>query len=182
MSAKASQITSLTIVYSSIYSGVDKRKHQSSASLYFMRGIHLWPVNSPHKGQVTRKVFSFDDVVMIETARSCWMFPVPISIFNPFSLRRRGSYFIAHRPNTLNVCINSISTVCKLALRRMALNTCDDKSTFVQVMAWCRRVPSHYLNQCWPRSMSPYHVTRLRCVIRHYMYIKFCSIAFNFVT
>ena len=40
MSAMASQITSLTIVYSAVYSGVDQRKHQSSASLAFVRGIH----------------------------------------------------------------------------------------------------------------------------------------------
>ena len=36
----------------------------------------------------------------------------------------------------------------------------DDKSTLVQVMAWCRQAPSHYLSQCWPSSMSPYGVTR----------------------
>ena len=63
MSAKASQITSLTIVYLSVYSGVDQRKHQSSASLACVRGIHLWPVNSPYKGRVTRKMFPFDDVI-----------------------------------------------------------------------------------------------------------------------
>ena len=40
----------------------DQRKHQSSASLAFVRGIHRWLVNSPHKGSVTRKMFSFDDV------------------------------------------------------------------------------------------------------------------------
>ena len=51
MSAMASQITSLTIIYSSFYSGVDQRKHHSSVSLAFVRGIHRWPVNSPHKGQ-----------------------------------------------------------------------------------------------------------------------------------
>ena len=65
MSTMASQITSLTIVYSTVYSGVDQRKHQSSASLAFVRGIHRSPVNSPHKGQVTRKIFPFDDVIMI---------------------------------------------------------------------------------------------------------------------
>ena len=47
--AKASLITSLTIVYSTVYSGADQRKHQSSASLAFVRGIHRWSVNSPHK-------------------------------------------------------------------------------------------------------------------------------------
>ena len=53
----APQITSLTIVYSTYYSGIDQRKHQSSASLTFVRGIHRWPVNSPHKGSLKRKCF-----------------------------------------------------------------------------------------------------------------------------
>ena len=64
MDAVASQITSLTIVYSNVYSGADRRKHQSSASLAFVRGIHRWPVNSPHKRLVTRKLFPFDDVIL----------------------------------------------------------------------------------------------------------------------
>ena len=45
MSAMASRITSLTIVYSSVHSGTDQGKHQSSAPLAFVRGIHRWPVN-----------------------------------------------------------------------------------------------------------------------------------------
>ena len=64
MNTMASQITSLTIVYSTVYSGADQRKHQSSASLAFVRGIHWWPMNSLHKGPVTRKMFPFDDVIM----------------------------------------------------------------------------------------------------------------------
>ena len=64
MSTMASQITSLTIVYSTVYSGIDQRKHQSSASLAFVRGIYWWLVNSPHKGLVTQKMFSFDDIIM----------------------------------------------------------------------------------------------------------------------
>ena len=60
----ASQITSLTIVYSIVYSGVDQRKHQSSSSLAFVRGIHRRPMNSPHKWPVTRKKFPFDDFIM----------------------------------------------------------------------------------------------------------------------
>ena len=64
MGAMASQITSLTIVYPTVYSGTDQRKHQSSASLAFVGGIHWWPVNSPHKWPVTRKMFPFDDVIM----------------------------------------------------------------------------------------------------------------------
>ena len=64
MSTMASQITSLTIVCSTVYSAGDQRKHQSTASLAFVWGIHRWPVNSPHKRPVTRKIFPFDDVIM----------------------------------------------------------------------------------------------------------------------
>ena len=53
MSAMALEITILTIVYSTVYSGADQRKHQSSASLAFVGGIRRWPLNSPHKGQVS---------------------------------------------------------------------------------------------------------------------------------
>ena len=63
MGAIAPQITSLTIVYSAVYSDADQRKHQSSASLAFVRGIHRGPVNSPHKWPVTLKMFPFDDVI-----------------------------------------------------------------------------------------------------------------------
>ena len=64
MGTMASQITSLTIVYLTVYSGADQRKHQSSASLAFVQGIHWGPGNSPHKWPVTRKMFPFDDVMM----------------------------------------------------------------------------------------------------------------------
>ena len=64
MGTMAHQITSLTIVYSTVFSGADQRKHQSSVSLAFVWGLHRWPVNSPHKRPVTRKMFPFDDVIM----------------------------------------------------------------------------------------------------------------------
>ena len=61
----ASQITTFTIVFSTVYSDADQRKHQSSASLAFVQGIHRGPVNSPHKWPVTRKMFPFGDVIML---------------------------------------------------------------------------------------------------------------------
>ena len=68
MSVLASQVTSLTIVYLlTFYSGTYQRKHQGSASLAFVWGIHRWPVNSPHKGPVTWKMYPFDDVIMTRT-------------------------------------------------------------------------------------------------------------------
>ena len=62
MRAMASQITSLRIVYR--FFRHRSKKLQSSASLAFVRGIHRWLVNSPHKGPVTRKMFPLDDVIM----------------------------------------------------------------------------------------------------------------------
>ena len=49
---------------------------------------------------------------------------------------------------------------CEIAIRWMQLDFTDDRSTLFQVMAWCHQATSHYLRQCWPRSMSPYGVIR----------------------
>ena len=53
---------------------------------------------------------------------------------------------------------------CEIALIWMSLYFTDDQSTLVQVMAWCHQATSHYLSQCWPRSLSPYGVTRSQWV------------------
>ena len=72
MGAMAFQITSLTIVYSTVYLGADHRNRQSSASLACVRWIHRWPVNSPHIWPITpiwpitRQMFPFDDVIMLQ--------------------------------------------------------------------------------------------------------------------
>ena len=70
MGTMVSQFTRLTMVYSTIYSDADK-KYQSSGWLAFVRGIHRWPVNSPHKGPVTRWVFPFDDVIVWFKGNMC---------------------------------------------------------------------------------------------------------------
>ena len=62
MDVMAYQITNLTSVYSTFFSGEDQRKHQSSESLAF---VSPGPVNSQHKWPVMRKMFPFDDVIMI---------------------------------------------------------------------------------------------------------------------
>ena len=64
MSAMAYHITGVTTVCSTACSGADKRKHQSSASLVFVRGTHRSSVDSHHKGPVTRKILPFDDVII----------------------------------------------------------------------------------------------------------------------
>ena len=69
MGTIATQITSLAIVFLTVYLDTDQRKHQSSASLAFVLGIHRGPLISPHKWPVTRKMFPFDDVIMLP---DCW--------------------------------------------------------------------------------------------------------------
>ena len=59
-----SQLNGVSVVFSTVCSSPDKRKHQSSASPAFVRGIHRWSAKSPHKGPVTRNMFPFDGVIM----------------------------------------------------------------------------------------------------------------------
>ena len=60
MNAMTSEINGVSIVYSTVYSGADQRKHQISASLAILREIYRWL----QKGPVMRKMFRFDDVIM----------------------------------------------------------------------------------------------------------------------
>ena len=69
MSAMVSQITSVSIVYLTVYSGADQTKHQSSASLVPVEEIQMWSGEFPHKGPVTRKAFPFDNDII--SAISC---------------------------------------------------------------------------------------------------------------
>ena len=103
MGAIASQITSLTIVYSTVYSGADQSKHQSSASLAFVWGIHRGPVNSPHKWSVTRKMFPFDDVIMsnskgLDDSIRAYFFPILT-----FKFWICIAYWMYNENNNLNV-------------------------------------------------------------------------------
>ena len=88
MTTMASQSTSFTVVYSIVYSDADQRKHESSASLCFVRGIHRWSVNSQHKGPVTRKMFPFDGVIMmLYMSQPAAVIVVYADVFTPNSLR-----------------------------------------------------------------------------------------------
>ena len=66
-------MTGVLIVCSIVCSGADEKEHQSSASLAFVRGIHRWPLDSPHKGLVTRKMFPFNDVILVLILSHCIM-------------------------------------------------------------------------------------------------------------
>ena len=93
LGAIASQITSLAIVFSTDYLDTDQRKHQSSASLAFVRGIHRRPVKSPHKWPVTRKMFPINDVIMQ------WIHVIYIPISIP----------LGHFPGTLGQSCNRLN-------------------------------------------------------------------------
>ena len=112
MTTVASQITSVTIVYSTVYSDADQRKHQSSASLAFVRGIHRGPGNSPHKWPVTRKMFPFDDVILYSFPR---LHPLALSLA-PLAISPQSSPFLA----LSFLCI--ISSLCCLHPRLVSFS------------------------------------------------------------
>ena len=127
MSTLASKITSLTVVYSTIYSGADQSKHQSSASLAFVWGIHRGPVNSPHKWPVTRKMFPFDDVIMIngysgdKTNRSCRFFP---RLTSPWRHWKRTAVHPEHIDGLAQDCSNSSANALELLQPRTKPSIC----------------------------------------------------------
>ena len=84
MGAMASSITSLTIVYSTVYSGAYQRKHQSSSSLAFVWGIYRSSVNFSHKWPVTRKMFPSDDVIIDE----CYSYFFSVMTYDSQAVRK----------------------------------------------------------------------------------------------
>ena len=112
MGTIASQITSLTGVYSTAYSDAEQRKRQTSASQAFVRGIHRGPVNSPHKWPVTRKMFTFDDVIMNTKSQSSDCEPNKLFVFkkknnlhNPLS-----DAILLVQPNHISYTYNCVYT------------------------------------------------------------------------
>ena len=82
ISMMAFQITGISIVCSTVCSGTDPRKRESSASLAFVREIHRRPVNSPQKGPVTRKMFPFEDVIMDNSLQMYCLLSYPGAVWN----------------------------------------------------------------------------------------------------
>ena len=133
MSAIASQITSLTIVYSTVYSDADQRKHQSSASLAFVWGIHRRPVNSPHKWPVTRKKFPFDDVIILTPTK-----------WPPYAIPLNENFWFSY----------------EMLLRCVPYGWIDNKPPLVEIMAWRCTGDKLYVNQWWPSLLTHISITR----------------------
>ena len=144
MSAMGPQITSLTIVYSTVYLGANQRKHQSTSSLAFVRGIHRWPVNSPHKGPVTRKMLPFDET------SPCVTWPFGVSAWDLIVARRRTrirfmgldyQLIPRHFADGIFRCIfmnEKFCIVIPISIEFVPKGSIDNKSILIQVMAWRR--------------------------------------------
>ena len=115
MDCIASQITSLPVVCSIVYSGVNQRKPQSSASLAFVREIHREPVNFPHKWPVTRKMFPFDDVIMfrahLKESRFEELFKLSIQSYVS-TMMKSNSFLQTEMEMTFSIFSPWISVVC----------------------------------------------------------------------
>ena len=131
LDAMASQISSPTIVYSTIYSDSDQRNHQSSASLAFVRGIHQWLVNSPHKWPVMRKMFPFDDVIMEGICAGLHM----CFLFKPLLLHLMQ--MCSSRSSTK--CLPIAFTVILNAIRRLLTDKSDSKKCVLDSRAFIRK-------------------------------------------
>ena len=95
MGVMASQITSVSFVYSNICSDADQRKYQSCTSLAFVRGLHPLPMNSSHKGPVMRKIFPFDDVIMKGFERAPCSIPLYVWQMYPRGWSHERSFHFA---------------------------------------------------------------------------------------
>ena len=118
MSTITSQIISLTIVYSTVYSDADQRKHKSSASLAFVRGIHLGPVNSPHKRPVQRKMDPFGDVIMVQ-----------------YFLTKNNPSYNRFMTDVVCFCTTELLLSCYPTVMRIVNSLCSSNS--VGLWLWC---------------------------------------------
>ena len=144
MGAMVSQITSVSIVYSTVYSGADQRKHQSSASLAFVRGIHRWPLNSPHKGPVTRKCFHL--------MKSPWYHGCKFNkMYISYILLLRFCAIQMFRLVVFNVLWHQRIQHAEIAPKRTSNPAlkCQKSIIILAVMAYCRHICINW-EQMWP--------------------------------
>ena len=99
---------------------------------------------------------------LTDMTKRCWWNSPPLAINSlaPGILK----YDLRKTIFKLNLVNDGCDISSEIALRWTLRDLSDDKSTLVRVVAWCRQPTSHYLNQCWPRSLPPYGVTRLQWV------------------
>ena len=101
MGAMSYQITGVSIVCSTVCSDADQRKHRSSASLAFVRGVHWWQVYSPHRGPVTGRHFHL--------MTSSWN-KVNIEAFSDV-VTITGSELLTHWGRVTHICVGNLNTI-----------------------------------------------------------------------
>ena len=163
MGAIASQVTSLTIVYPTVNSYADQRKHQSSASLAFVRRIHRSPVNSPRKWPVTRKMFPFDDVIMFLK-----LWPFNILMYGIYSWKMvihdwKAAAIIWYIGSTSGNVLQICNSLLRISLPFEY--TCWFTTTYMR-NCWVWNV--HYTYQKWSDICIKLHFiqTTISCVVR----------------
>ena len=175
MGAMAYLITSLTIICSAVYSGADQRKHESSASLAFVRGIHRWPVNSPHKGQVTRKIVPFDDVIMarsryilVDYSSTQWALHIPNNLVR--LLWFRIGLIV---PSTCRAIRIALSLWNELYQSSESKDACIIKKSNI---SWCLLICLHHISQV------PQNLTHNRTsIIYMYIYVYMCIYIYIYI-
>ena len=137
MSAMASQITGVLSVSSTVCSGTDQRKHQSSASLAFVRGIHRWLVFFFHKRPVTQNMYAFDDVIMSRNISDSAPLGTHCYHFNTSPSEQNCHHFT----DDIVSCIfmdKKIRILIQISLNFVPTGPINNKPALVQVMAWHR--------------------------------------------
>ena len=146
-----SQIISVSTVNSTVCSGRDQRKHQSSTSVALVRGIHRWPMDSPHRGPIMRKVFPFNDIIMSlhHYAVLLQSAELPQLELHLQWTQQPTSHFSSLPP--LDKMATSLADIFKciflngndripirISMRFVPRSPIDNKPVLVQVMAWRR--------------------------------------------
>ena len=138
---------------STLYSGADKRKRQSSASLVFVWRIHRWPVNSSHKGPVTRQMFPFHDVTMEEFFSgniNAWMVYGPRTLASPWAKLCYNDY--------LQYQINKLITGCVIrwhfAIWRLFCWRIAGYSRVNIIRTCCEVYAGNMASRCWNKSIN----------------------------
>ena len=181
MGAIASQITSLAIVYSTVYSGWDQRKHQSSESLAFVRGIHRGPVNSPHKWPVTQKMLPFDDVIMYShptyaMLHSVQRYDLTCTEILDFDANNMLQHALPAPPSTSfppELLADKRGAVCKDPIR------CTSRIQSNIIPLWSKRNSFTRVSDVVRRAKRPLHPAEGRfCLNSHMFYQQNISILF----
>ena len=174
MSIITSQITGISIVCSAVYFRCRSNKTSELRITGLYEGNPPVTAEFPHKGPVTWKMFPFDDDFMY-SKQAPWQLPHEGKVWggscelNVLTYSLFIKSLVPGRPkwNFRLVIQKLISVIDGFGISvKLSSGDCHWTSLLirlsasVQVMAWCRQATSHYLNQYWPSSMSPYGVTR----------------------